>query len=67
MKKRKEVECECMDGKPCECEDCKCAEKKEGKKKFKAFAGIAAGLVAIGAAVAGIFISKKKREEKEDE
>ena len=68
MKKRKEKECEC---KECECKEvpttCVAPDAKDSKKKVGIIVGIGAGLAAVGAAIAGIFVAKKKREEKEEE
>lgn len=67
MKKRKDCEC-----KECECNEvpttCVAPDAKEAKKKkVGIIVGIGAGLAAVGAAVAGIFISKKKKEFKEED
>lgn len=39
---------------------------KDTKKKVGLIVGIGAGIAAIGAAVAGIFIAKKRKEENEE-
>ena len=61
--------------KKCKCndEECEFVEEKEvlteneKKKRVGIIAGVGAGIAAIGAAVAGIFIAKKKRESKEEQ
>jgi len=39
---------------------------KDGKKKAGIILGIGAGIAAVGAAIAGIFIAKKKAEKEEE-
>ena len=65
MKKRKECECE-------ECErvdipeTCVAPDAKDAKKKVGIIVGVGTALATVGAAVAGLFIWKKKKEEKEE-
>ena len=61
----------------CNDENCECMNEeipttnvsptpKDGKKKVGIILGIGAGIAAVGAAIAGIFIAKKKAEKEEE-